>query len=365
MIEKITHKSNLEVINVLRFPLVLLVVYIHTIPPPLFDIWTETNHISPYKLVTELLSHHIGRIAVPCFFLFSGFFFFFKVTELNSDLYNKQIKNRFRTIFLPYLLWNLLMLFVVVLKNLIFDYMGKPADELTLNRHSFSWYNIFWGLPINFPLWYLRDLICMSLLSPCFYFFFKYLKWPGLVLLIGFYLSTFELNIPGLSSTAFAFFGVGAFFGLSKYNIASIGLKNKRLKFAISFILLLICAHFATSSSYEFWIRIFIISGVISVFCLGHLIQQHEWLKKQCLNLAAYVFFIYAIHEIYIINWIKGAFYTYTSNANDAVKLLVYFAIPLICIPVCIGLYKLLEIISPRILMVLIGGRESNKSIKS
>ena len=75
---------------------------------------------------------------------------------------------------------------------------------------------LFWHTPVNYPLWFLRDLICMSALSPLFYAFFKYLKIYGLLILLALYLSVWETNIAGLSMTAIMFFGAGSYMGIYK-----------------------------------------------------------------------------------------------------------------------------------------------------
>ena len=64
----------------------------------------------------------------------------------------------------------------------------------TTGSQNNSLYMLFWHTPVNYPLWFLRDLICMSALSPLFYAFFKYLKIYGLLILLALYLSVWETN---------------------------------------------------------------------------------------------------------------------------------------------------------------------------
>lgn len=99
-----------KTINWLRFPLAVAVVLIHISP----KIDTQSINYSSlssddlYALFASLFSHVITYIAVPCFFLFSGFLFFFKVNRFTRELYFKKLRVRALTLLVPYLLWNLL-----------------------------------------------------------------------------------------------------------------------------------------------------------------------------------------------------------------------------------------------------------------
>lgn len=86
----------------------------------------------------------------------------------------------------------------------LFFFFQWNREELQEVRNN-SLYMLFWHTPVNYPLWFLRDLICMSALSPLFYAFFKYLKIYGLLILLALYLSVWETNIAGLSMTAIMF----------------------------------------------------------------------------------------------------------------------------------------------------------------
>lgn len=99
-----------------------------------------------------------------------------------------------------------------------FSFFNGTGEELQEVRNN-SLYMLFWHTPVNYPLWFLRDLICMSALSPLFYAFFKYLKIYGLLILLALYLSVWETNIAGLSMTAIMFFGAGSYMGIYKKNV--------------------------------------------------------------------------------------------------------------------------------------------------
>lgn len=363
MLKKITVNTSFDVIEVLRFPLMILVVFIHVIPSEIHPVKLSFDLNSIYTLFSELISHHIGRIAVPCFFLFSGYFFFLKIETLDSRVYIKQIEKRLYTLLIPYLLWNLLFVFVVLLKNYIFSTLGRTPDDMYIQIQQSSLYDIFWRDPFVFPLWYLRDLICMVVLSPVFYLLFKYTKGLGLLLIVILYLMVWESNVPGLSTTAFMFFGIGAFTGMNRMDLTAFWGNYRIPKLLIAVLFLGLATYFAVTHYYEFFIRFFIPFGIIATLGLGNLLAKMPRLKPHLLRLSSSVFFIYAVHEIYIINWLKGGFSKLSFSFTGWGKLVAYFAIPVLCLLICFCLYKFMEKVLPGLLRVLTGGRKTIKII--
>ncbi|WP_442590769.1 acyltransferase family protein [Pedobacter sp. AW31-3R] len=365
MFKKLTDRTTFESIELLRFPLMLLVVFVHVIPPELYPVKLGWDPHRMYTFFSELISHLIGRIAVPAFFLFSGYFFFLKLHTFNARIYIRQLSKRWSTLLFPYLLWIMLYVLVVVLKNSMLGKLGAVEDEMYAEIKEGHYYDIFWGGPLLYPFWYIRDLICMVILSPVFYLLFKYLKGLGLFLLAGSYLMVWESGIPGLSTTAFFFFGAGTFFGIKKYDLMALGLRYKYLKLLAAVIFLGIATYWNATPDHEYWIRPFIISGVLAALCLGTILTQTKKLKSQLLRLSSTVFFLYAVHALYIINWLKGGFAKLRLPDQGWGKLLVYFTIPIACTLICLCLYALMKRFFPKVLAVLTGGRITVKSLET
>lgn len=85
-----------KTISFLRFPLIILVVFIHVPRLP--------GGGEIYSYVTTLLSVKVASIAVPCFFLISGLLFF--DTSFNFKKYILKLRKRIVTLLIPYILWN-------------------------------------------------------------------------------------------------------------------------------------------------------------------------------------------------------------------------------------------------------------------
>ena len=63
-------------INAMRFPLIVLVVLAHSLGFGNIDVFSETPGWNVYHFFSEMISHNFGAIAVPWFYVFSGYLFF-------------------------------------------------------------------------------------------------------------------------------------------------------------------------------------------------------------------------------------------------------------------------------------------------
>ena len=100
-------------IQVYSFFSSLLVIFIHAFNLNTYGI-DKSNPIVYW--IEMIISQDIGLLAVPMFFVISGFLFFRTVSDYGS-ITVKQ-KKRIKTLLIPYLLWTTIyMLFFFVLTN--------------------------------------------------------------------------------------------------------------------------------------------------------------------------------------------------------------------------------------------------------
>ena len=102
-------------IDFLRFPLIVGVVLIHAHFSNVIMNGVNVNILHEYSCpiydtTSYFFSELIGRIAVPLFFFISGFLFFYRSKEFSLSVYRHKLKNRGRSILLPYLFWNLMII---------------------------------------------------------------------------------------------------------------------------------------------------------------------------------------------------------------------------------------------------------------
>lgn len=86
-----------ETISYLRFPLIVLVVMIHSKFDGVVVNGVGLMHdggFPCYSTISTLVSNIIASIAVPLFYFISGFLFFFKTAFFSFDVYCSKIKKR-------------------------------------------------------------------------------------------------------------------------------------------------------------------------------------------------------------------------------------------------------------------------------
>lgn len=350
------NKRQSEVINAMRFPLIVLVLYMHIVPLTPFPVEAGFSGMHIYNFLAEFIAHNVGRLAVPCFFLFSGYFYFLKMDTWSFNFYISQQKKRAISLILPYLLWNILNIVIVLAKGYAMNAIGMEGSiDINFIKQT-SLYELM-VMPINLPLWYLRDLICMTFLAPLFYFLFRYTKIWGLVAVFIIYLTTMELPFRGFSMTAIFYFGIGAFFGINKKNMLEVAQKIKYPALILGLILAIVATFLSTTHYHEYIIRWFAPLGVASAFIITDYLIKNQQIKSILLKYSPAVFFIYAVHELYFKNWVKGAFYRTPLCESGWGMVAGYILMPLVLLVICLVLYYLLKKISPKALAILSGGR--------
>lgn len=351
-----------ELISAMRLPLLYCIILIHTyynreVAPHPSDV---SNYI--HYFMTEVLSGHALYAAVICYFIFSSYYIYSKIPEQgwSQDFYYKTLAKRIPTLLIPFLLWGLLYVAAVWAKNGAFELVGLPFDE----RHkilSRSIESLIWGTA-NAPLWYLRDLMCMCLISPLFYYFFLYTRAWGLLVLSLFYMSGIQLGVLGFSPMAIASFGLGAYLGMYKLDIPTICWRLRYVALSITLVVPVVATLDLCPPTVEWGLMsiYYLFGGSITIVNgFNWLVSKYAKVKDFFIALAPATFFIYSCNEIYILNWVKGAFARLPFSDVLFVRILSYFCIPLVTIAVCYALYRLCLRFVPRATSVLSGGRAS------
>ena len=197
--------SQLEssTISVLRFVLMVLVVFVHA---------PRVEYGGGSHILSVVFSQGIACMAVPLFFIISGYLFCRGLQDgWRWDLYVEKLKNRFYSLFVPYILWNLISAIYLVLPCFLgLNHDGWDGVKNWIVQHDGVW-GVLWGIPINYPLWFLRDLMVMVVISPLLYYLIKWTR--GWVLLCYFAVYLYEGTplVPGFAPESFLYFSIGLF----------------------------------------------------------------------------------------------------------------------------------------------------------
>jgi len=380
-----------QTISWLRFPLALLVLLIH-INPQNSSIFTPINTISFSNLTMANVYSIIGRtgfylsgIAVPFFFLTSGYFFFYKLKSWNVECYKNKISKRLKTLAVPYILWNLLTIFFVLLNKLLgVLLLHKPVTSFTDKLYELTdisglleyfwnyntwdegtfnilgWSTQMWG-PILYPLWFLRDLIIVSLLAPLIYYGIKYLKHYFIIIIGAAYIVNI-CSIPGLSITGIFYFSAGAYLSLNQKNIVETFRPVRKVSWILAICLLFITVAFDGGLIATITKQLYCIAGIISIVILTSSFLEKGKIAVRP-QLAQTSFFIYALHTMPLIRFsclalavaiTKKSFFASQYAAGSIIS---YLTAPLLGSAFCLVIFLLMKRFAPRFLNLLTGDR--------
>lgn len=319
-----------DVIRQLRFPMIVLVTYAHSYGSVADGFFLLSSDWNTYEFLKLLISQTLAKVAVPVFFIISGYLFFANVKEWNLSVYKEKMFRRVKTLLIPYLIWNLLM---------------------AIKLKSFSW-SLFWvywfpaGIqidwlgneqlmtaPANMPLWFLRDLIIVSLLTPIIYIGIRRFGFWLLGLITILYLSGICAFIPGLSAYAISFFTFGAVLSVRGLNLVETMARFEKAAYLLSIALaaaMLFSYHTPVFSSLMLAFRI---TGAISVFCLASHLPC-----KVLSPLSGSAYFIYLAHYVFFMSFIDGSFFALFGTSITSLSI-HYLLCPLIKVSIFVALY--------------------------
>lgn len=331
----------------LRFPLALLVIYLHIAPT--YQPWTmpETYlSVSHHIYITiNVIVCSIAQISVPCFFLISAYLLCINIEHLTFQVYWTKLKRRFLTLFIPYIFWN-------IMAWGYFSLIGRVNNPNTL---SFIFLN-----PANFPLWFLKNLFIMNILFPFFYWLGKYGRWIVFLIVIMLY-SVLPLISPRYTEVignytlpSFVFFYLGTYFGINKTNVISIttSIKYFIIALGISFFLMKITFNPSFAKSIN---NATLLLCVFSTFIIvHHIVVKYKVTAIPFLTSAT--FYIYLSHKVGATYLSKQIFCFMPANSYIT-QLFTFLVCPLITSSICVISYHLLTRIIPPSTYYLIGAK--------
>lgn len=338
-------------ITSLRFPLIFYVIMLHCYSV----VYLEGVHpiyfggIYPFAL-------WLGETGVPGFLFISGYLFF-----LSKKTYVRKLQARFHSLFIPYILWNALLLTAY----LVAYTAGHPKDINGKNMADFNWMDylrLFWDrgsydngnfVPLLCPYWYIRNLLILSLFSPLIFLFVRYLRELFLLATaIWWILTPHNAFIP----QSILFFSLGAYFSIHEKNPLTLFKRYRTV--LIGLCILLACADIITHTLFPTIInlqihRLALIANIPALFILANHFTSQGALSPITSYLSNAAFIVFSIHYPIVVVLRKCSI-QYFANANDYLHLLLYFGCIVIATLLCLLFYQLLP---NRIKNILSGNR--------
>lgn len=364
------YRLQSDIISFLKFPLIVLVVFGHfnliekgfLVNGVMYDL--KGDDVGLIKYVVFLLSYSMTHVTVPIFFIISGYFFF-KEDRFDKEIYLNKIKKRIKSLAIPYFLWNLIAFII----KLILSISSKNVEiHFSIPRliNTFFYCDNFNGVfvllsgshngthPIDAPLWYIRDLMLMAIVSPLLYYLLKKVGLWFLVILglLWYSTKTGIISIDGYwFVTALFFFSWGGYLGINKLNMID---EMRRFRYAPLLWALLIVIDAIYNNPYVFLAGILV--GVFSIVQIASWLLESGKVKVNKF-LVDCSFFVYALHSLILKRIATLVFSTLHLPNNQYVLFVAYIIIPAITIVICMLLYLLAKHKTPALCKLLTGGR--------
>lgn len=351
-------------ITLLRFPMAVLIVFHHSS----FELELK-NGVSIFEGLEAPFYHHldymfvknITMIAVPLFFLISGFLFFCKEKEFTIEIYINKLKKRIKTLLVPYIIWNVLVLLLYLVVQNVAPTMNSGRTKLVTEFNFGDFLSCFWSMkdlngqatPIDGPLWFIRDLMIIMLLSPVIYWLINKLSFfvPGVFLAL--YISGAVPAIGGLPIAVYTFFSIGAYFGIYKIDFVKLAMKYVKYSLFLYIVLLLVIVSMMDSQLPLYIIMAEIAIGVFTSIAVAGQMAQSGYVPNKFL--AGSTFFLFASHSEVLKIFIRLC--SQFGPSSEVFYCCAYVICPLMACMLLLLAYRVLNSFMPKLGAVLSGGR--------
>ena len=319
----------------------LLTSFIFTI----FVVWLHAGE--------PLLSYVPGQVAVPGFFMLSGYLFMKGIPSgdaaAEKEAVRGKLKRRVNTLVIPYLLWNAIYFVIYLVTGRA--QIGEIFEAVFLYR-------------CNPVFWYMFQLILITVLAPVIYYIMKKGRAAALILLAAiFTLAVLYAKLPFhyCNEDALFYYCLGGYLML-RGTYGDGGTLHDALPPARGFII-------SAAATAAFLLVRGVLpaelrnisevgyraAGALAVYFLVELVYEKKggievrpWMKVN--------FFVYATH--YMIIRIIWALETAAGlNGNQTANVITYLVMPAICIGTAYGLSVIMKKYVPKVYSVLTGGR--------
>lgn len=320
-------------IKIISFVSIIMVVYLHA-----FNLTTkfanETKVLEKIDLnsfMQHFISNGATRVAVPLFFLMSGYLFFI---NLNPTINNFIIKyrKRFFSLVIPFMFWSLWGLLLLFLLQSVPFSKSFFSGGLVKNYSSIKIVDTIFIHPIPYQLWFLIDLIKYIIICPMIYIYVSKFSYYSLIPFIPIWF--FDVDMIVVNSEGISFFIIGCLLAIKKIDVSLSKLKKKEVSI-ITFAwlsVLVIKTYLSLHDVYfaVYFLKISIVIGILAAWKIYDMLSTKETEKTNIFKLTEYTFFIYASHEpiLTIVKKVMIKLIGMSSYANLA----IYLVSPIITI---------------------------------
>lgn len=342
---------RLNELPIFKFILILGVILIHC---NIEKYLTTSDYTSYGPEIVDFITS-LMQVCVPSFFIISGYLFFYNVEDFTVEIYKKKLISRFRTLFIPYLIWNLFCAALFVIKVLFLNFPGLGIIE----NDTINWGKFFLGFiyreqadgyPYAFAFWFIRNLIAFIILTPIVWIIAR--KWLSVILLFAVKF-IFDIDFYGIEW--FLLGASGSIHNIRMDNIKNVpglmflsgaiyfGLAILRFWFIENLLIGTLMLYVEVMAGFCF---VYILSGKLIIFSTTNIGRQ----------LCSSTFFLYAFHQCFCSVTLKLWLHIigYDSILSS---LLTYLLTFLSLFIISFLTYLLLNKYCPKVMRVISGNR--------
>lgn len=341
-------------ISIIKLIGMIFVVFIHSYTENVNFSDGTMNLFRPMWLdmVEYVISQIISRCGVPLFFLISAVLLYKKERKYISTL-----KTKVRTLFVPYLIWNTfwILIFLLLQSMPYTSTYFSGSNTLIKDCNIMDWLQLY-GIgpegPQDYPLWFMRDLMIVTLIFPLINKIVE--KYPKCMMVLTITVLFLSYNFP--LKTALCWNIIGAC-------VVHLNIRMRQIDhfpFAIISILYaalvvaeLVLHYFNISSNALHTVMIF--SGIIFWIRITKFIYINGLIQKYFLKIAQYTFILFVAHEL-TLSCVKKVCIRILPTM-PIVLLLEYIFIPFFIITLCCILAFLLKKYVPKQYEIITGKR--------
>lgn len=369
-----TETSN--VISWLRFPLVMMVLFVHVHPMDVpnnvgMQHLDGTSWSNILYTCWSIGSNILSNVSVPTFFLISAYLFFQGMNEWSWSLYGEKLKRRAKTLLLPYLIFNLFIELTYRLGWSV-NFASNPSptplvsslwDSTTYCLGMTNWlgFDIQLEIPNDVPLWFMRDLMCMMIAAPLLHYVLRRFSFFPLVLAGVLFSIGLGCQAPGWSTQAIFFFGLGAWLAMRGKDLSEWGIKALRLTLPVGLVMWGVALATDGLDWSHLFNQLFFVFGAPAMVGIAALLLNKGWGRVHPL-LANSSFWVYAVHMVAIGTFsilnISCMLPRSIFNMDSCLGCFCNFiTAAFLCEGLSILLYIVLHRMCPKVLGLLTGGR--------
>ena len=350
--------EHLARLDVLRFPLIVLIVYLHaTGYTANFADGSRTLANAEIVAGVQAITGSIARVAVPLFFMISGFLFF-RGAAFSTAIYRAKLRSRVKSLLIPFLFWNLALFALVAVgqhvPGLAPFFNGQTPPLTTMS--PFQMVDAVIGItryPTAYQFWFIRDLMVLVVLSPLLWLAARYAGWVALaVLAIGWIFNIWPVSIPAIEPTLFFYLG-----GLSAIRGWSLFVVDRFGWWLVPLFAVLLGVHCAEGLMYqtEYSLHPVMVVGLILALKASRRLAESDQWRARLVALGGASFFVFATHEPLVTIGKKLSFHALPLTAGTV--LMTYAVLPVLVICLALLVHHALKIVAPGFLRVVTGGR--------